>query len=95
MRYTLPLDEMTIDEKLKVMEQIWENLCRNPAVVPSPAWHAPILHQRESLVQQGIEQATDWRDAKKIITHHSLSPCSTPQEREDQQQEQDDGRRGQ
>jgi hypothetical protein len=67
MSYTLPLDEMTTAEKLEVMESIWEDLCRYPEAVPSPAWHAPVLSERASLLQQGEEQATSWDQAKKRI----------------------------
>ena len=67
MSFTLPLDEMTTAEKLSVMETIWEDLCRHAEDVPSPAWHAPILRERESLVQQGKEPIADWEDAKKRI----------------------------
>lgn len=67
MSYTLPLDEMTTAEKLEVMESIWEDLCRNPEAIPSPAWHAPVLSERASRVQQGEEQATRWETAKKRI----------------------------
>lgn len=72
MSYTLPLDEMTTAEKLRVMESIWESLTRNPEAVPSPAWHAPVLHERELHVQSGEEQIDDWEDAKKKI-RQSLS----------------------
>ncbi len=67
MSYSLPLDEMTMAEKLRVMESIWENLTRNAEAVPSPAWHAPVLSERESRVQNGEEQIDDWEEAKNRI----------------------------
>jgi len=67
MSYALPLDKMTTAEKLQVMENIWEDLCRNPEAVPSPAWHAPVLSERESGVRKGEEQLDDWEDAKDRI----------------------------
>jgi len=67
MSYTLPLDEMTTVEKLRVMESIWEDLCRNAEAVPSPAWHASVLSEREARVRNGEEQIDDWEDAKKRI----------------------------
>jgi len=65
MNYKLPLDEMTTEEKLEVMESIWEDLCRNPEAVPSPARHASVLNERAAKVQQGEEQITGWEEAKK------------------------------
>jgi hypothetical protein len=55
MSYTLPLDEMTTAEKLEVIESIWEDLCRNPKAVPSPAGHATVLSERASPLEQGKE----------------------------------------
>ena len=67
MSFTLPLDEMTTAEKLRLLERIWDDLCRNPEDVPSPAWHAPILSERASRVQNKQEQVTDWQEAKRRI----------------------------
>ncbi|MHB9026164.1 MAG: addiction module protein [Armatimonadota bacterium] len=67
MGFALPLDEMTTEEKLAAMERLWEDLCRNAEAVPSPAWHAPILKEREIAVQQGQEQVLDWEEAKKKL----------------------------
>jgi hypothetical protein len=72
MSFALPLDEMTTIEKIRAMELIWEDLCRNAESVPSPAWHAPILSEREAGVKQETEQIIDWEEAKRRI-RESLS----------------------
>jgi Putative addiction module component len=36
---TLPLDKMTVAEKLRAMEMLWADLSRNEAQIESPAWH--------------------------------------------------------
>ncbi len=53
MNFVIPLDEMTTEDKLAAMEQLWEDLCRNPESVPSPAWHGDVLLEREKQVQEG------------------------------------------
>jgi putative addiction module component (TIGR02574 family) len=53
MKVVLPLDEMTTQEKLSVMEQLWDDLCRHAEDIPSPAWHEEILAFREQRVQDG------------------------------------------
>lgn len=75
----LPLDKMTTAEKLGEMERLWDDLCRNPGDVPSPAWHVAVLAERESQVAQGRMSFIDLDDAKERIreaTHgtyrHSL-----------------------
>jgi hypothetical protein len=47
MGITLPLDEMTISEKLEVLDQLWNDLSRNPENIPSPEWHGEELQIRE------------------------------------------------
>jgi hypothetical protein len=36
MELVLPLNEMTLAAKLQMMEQLWEDLCRDPQSIPSP-----------------------------------------------------------
>jgi len=43
----LPLDQMTVEEKLHLMEILWDDLSRMPEQTPSPAWHAEVLAERE------------------------------------------------
>ena len=72
MSISLHLDEMTVADKLSVMELIWDDLCRNSEELPSPAWHSVILEERAKQVRQGDETSSDWEDAKKRI-RESLS----------------------
>lgn len=63
----LPLDRMTTAEKLRALEQIWQDLCRSPDDVPSPAWHASVLTDREQRAREGAAEFVDWSDAKRQI----------------------------
>lgn len=67
MKLALPLDQMTTAEKLRALEQIWENLCRTPNEVPSPSWHSDALQEREKRLEQGSSQFVDWSEAKQRI----------------------------
>lgn len=67
MELALPLDQMTTAEKLRALEQIWEDLCRTPNEVPSPSWHADVLQDREERVRKGSSQFVDWTEAKQKI----------------------------
>ena len=44
---TLNLQEMSRQEKLKVMHQLWEDLARDEEHIESPAWHADALREGE------------------------------------------------
>lgn len=63
----ISIDKMTTEEKIRTMEVLWDDLCRNAAEIPSPSWHNDILLQREGLVSEGKETFTDWENAKKSI----------------------------
>jgi hypothetical protein len=58
---------MTTAEKLRALEQIWEDLCRTPDDVPSPPWHGEVLQDREKRVQEGSSRFVDWAAAKQKI----------------------------
>jgi hypothetical protein len=53
MDLTLPLNEMTVAEKLRVMEMLWDDLSRNPEDIPIPAWHEEVLAVRRKQIEEG------------------------------------------
>lgn len=63
----LPLDEMSIEEKLQTMEALWENLSVDPTAIESPAWHEEVLRERESRIASGEAKFIDWEKAKADI----------------------------
>ena len=46
MPVTLPLDEMTVAEKLQLMETLWSDLSRHADALESREWHGEILAER-------------------------------------------------
>jgi hypothetical protein len=66
-KLVLPLNKMTTSDKLSAMGQLWDELCRSPQVVPSPAWHGEILSDREKRVRKGRARFSDLADAKDRI----------------------------
>lgn len=67
MEATLPLDKMTIAEKLRAMEMLWADLSRNEAELESPAWHEDVLRDREAKIKSGKESFMGWETAKKQL----------------------------
>jgi hypothetical protein len=67
MEATLPLDKMTVAEKLRAMELLWADLSRNDVQLESPAWHEDVLHDREAKIKSGAEKFMDWETAKKQL----------------------------
>lgn len=67
MPISLPLKEMTLEEKLAAMESLWEDLARSPEAVESPAWHKEVLDERRQRVADGKARFVDWEQAKAEI----------------------------
>ena len=49
----LPLDQMTLEEKLQLAEKIWANITEHHDDLPSPAWHEDVLRERLRQVEAG------------------------------------------
>ena len=67
MDITLPLDQMTLAEKLRLMEALWSDLSRNEQQLESPAWHEQVLKERDERVRSGQETFVDWESAKQQL----------------------------
>ena len=67
MASTLPLEKMSVEEKLRAMELLWDDLCRQAGGVSSPDWHEDVLAQRQAAVERGEDQFEDWEAAKRGI----------------------------
>ena len=64
---TLPLAEMSHAAKLRVMEELWDDLCHSSEGVPSTAWHAEVLAARADRVAKGETGFHEWADVKERL----------------------------
>jgi hypothetical protein len=67
MSLTLPLHEMTLEEKLQAMEALWDDLSRNPETLESPSWHEDVLRERQQRIDSGEASFMDWEQAKAHV----------------------------
>lgn len=74
MPISIPLQQMTREEKLRAMEAIWADLSQDDSKVESPAWHADELRVAEERVRQGKETFSDWNEAKERIRRKASEP---------------------
>jgi putative addiction module component (TIGR02574 family) len=42
----LGIDMLGVEERLALLDEIWDSVARAPAAVPVPAWHEAELEQR-------------------------------------------------
>ena len=67
MSTTIDLQEMTTPDKLRLMEELWQNLSMTASEVASPEWHGEVLAERDRLIDSGEETFIDWETAKKRL----------------------------
>lgn len=67
MKVALPLKEMTVSEKIGIMEEIWSDLASRVENCVPPDWHGQILKERLRLAESGAVGFTEWEKAKKEI----------------------------
>lgn len=58
---------MPLNQKLRIMEIIWDDLCQHSEAVESPDWHRKELEATEARRQAGLEEPMDWAEAKKTL----------------------------
>jgi hypothetical protein len=63
----LPLNTMSVGEKVQLLEQVWDNLCRQSGDVRSPEWHAEILNERKRQIENGTMTVSPWSEAKERL----------------------------
>lgn len=67
MASTLPLEKMSVEEKLQAMESLWDDLCSKAGVITSPAWHEDVLAERDATQKRGEDEFEDWEAARRNI----------------------------
>jgi hypothetical protein len=67
MQNTIDIKHLSREEKLRIMEAIWEDLSNDEEQIESPDWHKKALLETEHRLSSGQEKIVDWQDAKKEL----------------------------
>jgi len=67
MAFDLPIDSMSISEKLQVIELVWDSIRRSSDDVPSPDWHVELLKERSQRLASGEATVSNWEDARRRL----------------------------
>ena len=67
MQSAIEIKHLSREEKLRVMEAIWEDLSKEEEQIESPDWHQKALQQTERRLSSGQEKIVDWQDAKREL----------------------------
>ena len=60
----IPLEAMSVADKLQLMERVWSSLCQHSGDVESPEWHQQVLQERARRLENGKSAVSSWNDAK-------------------------------
>ncbi|HMO66735.1 MAG TPA: addiction module protein, partial [Verrucomicrobiota bacterium] len=63
MEAALPLEHMSVEEKLRAMDALWADLSRVEVAYESPPWHGEVLRERAA----ASEACLDWEAAKEEL----------------------------
>lgn len=61
------LRQLPAEEKLRIIEILWEDLASADESIPSPDWHEAELRKTEVDFAKGHLEALDWEDAKREL----------------------------
>ena len=63
----VPIEQMTVLEKIQLLEALWADLSLHAETVELPAWHGQILRETGERVAGGKETALKWETAKREL----------------------------
>jgi putative addiction module component (TIGR02574 family) len=63
----LDIGRLSHTEKLRAMEELWDDLSRSQEEYPSPDWHGEVLRAREEALSTGRDAFVSREEAKAIL----------------------------
>lgn len=67
MQNAFEIGHLSREDKLRVMEAIWEDLSKEDEEVKSPKWHQKALQETEQRLDSGEEKKVDWHTSKREL----------------------------
>jgi putative addiction module component (TIGR02574 family) len=58
---------LPLNEKLQIMEALWEDLRAHAEDLDVPEWHKEVLDSRRRAVEEGREKVLDWDEVKSSL----------------------------
>ena len=67
----LSIGNLTRTEKLRMMEEIWDDLSHDSEMLSSPEWHAQALKDVERALAENQTHFVPWDTAKKMLRNNT------------------------
>lgn len=58
------IDTLSVSEKVRLLESVWDSLCSKSGDVRSPEWHREVLETRKRRLEDGRATVVSWHEAK-------------------------------
>lgn len=65
------LEDMSVSERLRLIEELWASLAERPDALGVPQWHREELDARLDAHRSDPSAASDWADAKTSLQRNS------------------------
>ena len=64
---TTTIDQMSWEERLRALEELWDAITRAGDRYESPAWHLQELKGTQQRYDAGAEESMDWATARRDL----------------------------
>ena len=61
-RPAIEIDKLGVDERLDLIEELWESLASDPDQVPVPDSHKAVLDKRLAEIEAGDDAGIPWKE---------------------------------
>jgi putative addiction module component (TIGR02574 family) len=62
---------LSVEERLELIERIWDTLTETPDQIPLPDWHRELLDERLREFEKAPDAGSPWEDVNRRITGRS------------------------
>ncbi|MCB1045086.1 MAG: addiction module protein [Acidobacteria bacterium] len=56
--------QLSVNEKVQVLQDLWDQIAESPDQLPVPEWHKTTLDQRKREWESSQDPGEDWDDVK-------------------------------
>jgi putative addiction module component (TIGR02574 family) len=62
---------LSVEERLDLIERIWDTFADSPETIPMPDWHRDVLDERLRNLEGEPDAGAPWADVKARMTNRS------------------------
>lgn len=59
--------KLPVDERLEIIERIWESVQQDDEYMETPEWHREILEERFQKHKNNLTEGKSWEEVKKRV----------------------------